>query len=271
MDSQFAEFNETIAILKYPCNQNTNICTPYKVEFQPGIYLIELWGASGGYTNSEPLLGGYGAYTSGYITLKKKSVFYFYLGQQGKNNGPPTYNGGGRGSNSPLGDSTAGSGGGASDMRYISGEWNDTESLKSRIIVSAGGAGSAYYYKFIQGGHGGAITGYSGTQHRIGSSPYYLTNSVSATNILGGISGLSDDKGHDIIMNGSFGIGANPYYQVYGSGGGGGYYGGGAGNVVLSCVGSGSGGSSFISGYKNCNAIAKEYTCLLYTSPSPRD
>ncbi|EAY06367.1 hypothetical protein TVAG_151740 [Trichomonas vaginalis G3] len=61
-------------------------------------------------------------------------------------------------------------------------------------------------------------------------------------------------------MNGSFGIGANPYYQVYGSGGGGGYYGGGAGNVVLSCVGSGSGGSSFISGYKNCNAIAKEYT-----------
>ncbi|EAX90952.1 glycine-rich protein, putative [Trichomonas vaginalis G3] len=145
-------------------------------------------------------------------------------------------------------------------MRYIFGEWNDTESLKSRIIVSAGGAGSAYYANFPQGGHGGAITGYQGIQHRTASSAYYLTNSIGATNVLGGISGLSNYKNHNMTMNGSFGIGALPYDVNYGSGGGGGYYGGGAGNVVNDCVGSGSGGSSFISGYKDCDAIAKEYT-----------
>ena len=62
------------------------------------------------------------------------------------------------------------------------------------------------------------------------------------------------------IMNGSFGIGANPFDAHYGSGGGGGYYGGGAGNIVNNCVGTGSGGSSFISGYKGCDAISQNYT-----------
>ncbi|EAY03435.1 hypothetical protein TVAG_412390 [Trichomonas vaginalis G3] len=146
-------------------------------------------------------------------------------------------------------------------MRYVLGEYNETNSLKSRIIVSAGGAGSTFYISaFIQGGHAGGINGFPGSQYVYISSSGTLTNSTGANNILGGISGLADDKNSSSIINGSFGIGANPFETGYGSGGGGGYYGGGAGNSAVNTVGTGSGGSSFISGYKGCNAISEKYT-----------
>ncbi|EAY13424.1 loricrin, putative [Trichomonas vaginalis G3] len=259
VDNQYADFQKQNVTLKYPCSQETNKCNPYKIEFKPGLYFIELWGASGGYSDSYPELGGYGAYASGFLPLPKKSIFYIYLGQQGKCNGSTTFNGGGRGTYESPAVSFSGSGGGASDMRITPGEWSDLNSLKSRIIVSAGGAGSLYYYTFLQGGHAGAINGYGGLQHQNAPSPYTLTNSIGASNILGGISCMKSYLNPSDTINGSFGIGASPENTVYGAGGGGGYYGGGAGTEVTNIVGSGSGGSSFISGYKDCNAISKDY------------
>ncbi|MFR6022533.1 MAG: glycine rich domain-containing protein [Clostridia bacterium] len=37
-------------------------------------------------------------------------------------------------------------GGGATDIRLVSGEWNDFESLKSRIMVAGGGRRSILWY-----------------------------------------------------------------------------------------------------------------------------
>lgn len=53
------------------------------------------------------------------------------------------------------------SGGGCSDIRLKNG--TDFESLKSRIIVSSGGAGAAKIRnKYATGGSGGIYSGYNG-------------------------------------------------------------------------------------------------------------
>lgn len=96
-----------------------------------GWYKIELWGASGGPSVS----AGKGSYVSGVIYLEANSSLYFYVGAQGGVHG--TFNSGS-------------AGGGATDVRLISGEWDDAESLSSRIMVAAGGG--SY-------GNGGAIAG----------------------------------------------------------------------------------------------------------------
>ena len=244
VDRQYVEFQEHDVTLKYPCRADTNTCSPFKVKFKPGLYFIELWGASGGYSDSHPELGGYGSYTSGFLPLPSRTTFYFYLGQQGKYNGFPTFNGGGKGSLSlyeSSDNSFSGSGGGASDMRYTFGEWNDFNSLKSRIIVSAGGAGSTIYFQYIKGGHGGGINGYAGSKYIYQETQYKLTSSTGASNILGGISCIKDSANSSEIINGTFGIGASPMRREYGSGGGGGYYGGGGGFAS-----GGSGGSAFV-------------------------
>ena len=103
-----------------------------------GTYKVELWGAQGGGTT-----GGKGAYISGTIELTKNETFYIYVGQ----NSPYTlglcytWN-----DNAAFNSSNVGgcaTGGGATDMRITRGtEWNDTDSLASRIIVAAGGGGA---------------------------------------------------------------------------------------------------------------------------------
>ena len=107
-----------------------------------GWYKIELWGAAGGGTN-----GGKGAYTSGIIYLEGNDHLYFYVGEKG--NKAATFNGGGSASGSYY------AGGGATDVRLISGAWNDTDSLNSRLMVAAGGAGGGP----SAGGAGGTLIG----------------------------------------------------------------------------------------------------------------
>lgn len=115
---------------EYPCSNAD--CTYFQLRFNPGVYKVELWGASGGYLDNSQ--GGKGAYASGYMTLFHPETLYLYLGEQGSWSGPPTFNGGGYGTigitdrNSYV---SGGSGGGASDLRLLSGSWNDFESLKS--------------------------------------------------------------------------------------------------------------------------------------------
>ncbi len=133
-----------------------------------GTYQIELWGASGG--GPSDTSSGQGAYTKGAIHLKKGDTFYVYVGEKGKNNRKESFNGGGYG-----GAGSGWSGGGATDIRLIHGEWDNLEGLKSRIMVAGGGGGVANStYNTAggatknggsgQGGGGGSsfISGYTG-------------------------------------------------------------------------------------------------------------
>ena len=198
--------------------------TSYLVTLPPGRFTIECLGSSS--------LGN-GAYTSGTLNVKKSMTIYLFIGSrsQQKDFPQPAFNGGGAGYNS---------GGGATDIRLVSGEWDDFFSLKSRIMVAAGAGG---YDGYSSQGYGGMINGIDA---------YGSYSGRGATQTSGG-------KGY---KEGKFGKGGSYIYSSsqtdYGAGGGGGYYGGGTG-AGSGCCGGG-GGSSFISGYEGCNAISAEST-----------
>lgn len=195
-----------------------------KITLFPGIYKIECYGASGG--TSYPGLGGY---TSGILQIFQIHDFFIYVGGKGQYARVCVggWNGGGSANNV---NSASGSGGGASDIRLVSGEWNDLDSLRSRIMVAGGGGGGGRYQG--KGGNGGGLTGSNGN------------GATGGTQTAGGRS------------NGKFGIGANGPTTNYGKGcGGGGYYGGGTNASGDSYYHSGGGGSSFISGMEGCDAI----------------
>ena len=105
------------------------------------------------------------------------------------------YNGGGDGGSDFKDQNVpenSGGGGGATDIRLISGLWDSAESLNSRIMVASGGAGGLWK---SQGYNGGLINsiGHMGTyQFGKGSNGKDLTDS----------------------------------WGIAGSGGGGGYFGG---------------------------------------------
>lgn len=191
-----------------------------------GKYKVELWGAQGGdyYAYNT---GGKGSYTSGEIFMNQGESYYIYVGQRQHAYSTPSFNGGKTSS------------GGATDIRCFYNtshdkcekssnlDWRDDIGLNSRIMVAAGGA---YLYNSLTGniGHGGALIGFNGS------------NTTGATQTNGGINSEYNSE----YSNGGFGYGGNGY------GGGSGYYGGAGGINSI-----GSGGSSFISGYKGCVAI----------------
>ena len=225
-----------------------------------GYYYIEMAGAQGGSSYAEynaTYSGGKGSKTSGYIELKAGEKLYFYVGGQGKrcvcssaknccgSNGG--YNGGGYTLQYTGGNTYYGSGGGATDVRVVSGSWNTTSSLISRIMVAAGGGGASNYmgisssgYNYI-GGDGSYLYG------KIG----YYTRSDRTQSCTGG-NQISGGTGSYSAGSG-FGQGAYPG-TLYGPGGGGGYYGGGT-SEVYSCS-----GSSYISGYAGANSVTNSTT-----------
>ena len=247
------ENSDNYKILRYPCSSSIQTCTPYVVSLSRGTYQLELFGASGGFPNNDPKLGGHGSYTKGNLVVDHDMKLYVYLGQQGKLNGPRTFNGGGRGS------ANAGSGGGSSDIRLIADQCDNFESLKSRTMVAAGGVGGHLHAYFYTGTHGGNLTGVDGI---LTSDPSCnpigpLKQAYGATQNRGGIGGIGESaSGKD----GKFGTAGDPVPSDYTSGGSGGYFGG-AGSSISRChVGIGSSGSSFISGHKGCNAILNTST-----------
>ena len=197
-----------------------------------GYYKIELWGASG----SSNEIGGKGAYTSGIINLDMGTVLYFYVGQGATNNVATFYGGGSCGSYCTAG-------GGATDVRLAKGSWNSSDSLASRIMVAAGGAGYNGWRSGYRGGDGGTLSGFVGE----GDSPTTPGSQTAA--------GVS--YGNDAAKNGSFGKGGNG--ENYGGGGSGGYWGGAAGKNSGTGNG-GSSGSSYISGHLGCVAITSRNT-----------
>ena len=198
----------------------------------PGRYKMECYGARGGGGNGGDNIAyaGLGGYTKGVLEIYTQTTFYIYVGGIGSwigRTGSGGWNGGGTANNQ---NSAAGSGGGATDIRLVSGTWDNLASLRSRIMVAGGGGGGGRYD--VKGGNGGGLTGGDGV------------GATGASQTAGGTS------------NGSFGKGGDGPNTNYGKGcGGGGYYGGGANGTGNSWYHSGGGGSSFISGMSGCNAI----------------
>ena len=213
-----------------------------------GTYKVELWGASGGDIAIKDVTyqGGLGGYTSGTINLEKNQNLYIYVGGS-TSFYEGGYNGGAQGGSGNDGKYTGG--GGATDVRINNGNWNDFNSLKSRIMVAAGGAGTGYYGGKIIGGAGGGLTGYNGQIQSYDES--YIHNVASGGTQINGGAGISRSQ---------FGYSVKNPIQNYGTGGGSGYYGGGSGRATDNNVDSGAGGSSFISGHNGCDAIKEEST-----------
>ena len=202
----------------------------------PGNYKVQLWGASGGYALCNGSIcgtPGNGGYAEGVINLKYGDVLYVYVGQKGtdavlQDIASATFNGGGLGTWDYGDNEAAGAGGGSTDVRLVSGDWNNAESLASRIIVAGGGGGTSWG---ATSGYGGGISGGDGNS---------ATNAPGATQTTGYTFGIGKD-----------GEGAGDSDGV--AGGGGGYWGGisynsGAGEAA-------SGGSGYISGHTGCVAI----------------
>lgn len=236
-----------------------------------GTYKIELWGASGGMIIEN---NSYGGYASGKININENKKLYIYVGEAGKRTETVVYNGGG-GAAKGYDDVAihpervpviGNSGGGATDVRTANGKWNDFQSLKSRVIVAAGGGGSFAYSNYgsnIIGEHSfaGGIIGYSGCSYNADNT--INTRGFGGTQIEGGQAGIPyDSEGN--VETGGFGYGGSTLSwsgDNPASGGGSGYYGGGAGAGSSGngkqgfSGGNGGGGSSFISGHEGCDAI----------------
>ena len=229
---------------------------------------MDCWGAEGGYS-VERTKGGKGGYVAGKITLTSNVIFFIYVGQTANHSQAGGWNGGGNGTDA---DQTGYGGGGSTDIRTTSGNWNSFNSLKTRILIAAGGAGSGDYEDI--GGDGGGLSGLEGkdksTWYVEGSNYYAATGGTqttagnsNATNQMITINNKSIDIPSSGVNKGGFGYGgsnlANSQYgfRFGGAGGGGGYYGGGASTRGH---GGGGGGSSFISGHTGCNAISSTST-----------
>ena len=223
-------------------------------------------GASGGsaaYDNlnagfTTPVSGGAGGYCAGEINLKA-IPYYIYVGHAGSSYHTETEFNGGGGAGASTNNYFCSSGGGATDFRLTySSDWSNFESLKSRIMVAAGGGGAQHYREGSEGGYGGGLSGDSGhyTTYDFFKSSDILP--TGGTQTAGGAGGKTDST---TGISGGFGYGGAGLLSVnHGGGGGGGYYGGGGGNYRGGLVFSGAGGSSFISGHSGCNAISANST-----------
>ena len=227
----------------YPCSSSSQ-CTPVSLSLKPGTYKMECWGAKGSIW-SDPKnpssIPGLGAYTSGEIVIHKPTQFYIYIGVTGTFNSLKT----------SQKINLGWCGGGATDVRIVAAEnWYDGVSLISRIMVAAGGGGAEWGNSL--GGNGGELVG--------DSSFYKKTECKGATQISGGEKCEAIDD-HDSFP-GTFGsAGFPPESNDFGGLGGGGYYGG----TSYDWAYAGSGGSSFISGHKGCDAVINSSSEIIHS------
>ena len=246
-------------LFKYPC-QSPIKCYPIDITLNRGSYLIECYGASGG--DTERSIGGYGAYVSGVIKLKRETQFFLFIGSKGHLiRGEQAFNGGGRPHILANSESHGASGGGSTDIRLINS--SDKKGLLSRIIVAGAGGGSEAYVNGVKGGNGMFFEGESG------SKGYKNTvNSIKlptgGTSTKGGEAGtclINGNSGCPTTYNahpGGFGYGGDASDDNYGAGGGSGYFGGGGAGYTSGIVASGAGGSSYISGQKGCHSFIED-------------
>ncbi|HBH1839213.1 TPA: hypothetical protein KRN02_002023 [Clostridioides difficile] len=201
-----------------------------EIILKPGKYKFECWGGRGG-ASGTPFASGFyyglGGYCSGEITLRKETTLYVYVGFDGirgytsvNNRNGHTFNGGGYGTNR--------SGGGATDIRLVGGEWDNEQGLLSRIIVAGGGGGT---FDKEYGGHGGGLKGELGTSINsavcLGGTQFeggrgYRDDGSCDGSFGKGATRLANPSAYSGGGGGWFG-GSRPYHSEYGSGGGSGY------------------------------------------------
>ena len=273
----------TINFVQAPVSNNNVWAYEYVGDYQTftapktGSYKIELWGASGG--SVADAYRGLGAYTSGKINLEKGDTLYLYVGKQGITNSnnpcPVTFNGGGYSIGyqyNYVDRRFWSSGGGSTDIRTVSGNWDDFDSLKSRIMVTGAGGGSfgatndAFNASGLNAGAGGGLYGYDGSWSETNKTwGRYGTGGIQTA---GGFSAcLAEDnckytQGRNYSV-GSFGKGGYRS-DAPAVGGGSGYFGGGGSAHVQA----GGGGSSYISGHNGCVAIEESSTENNITFPT---
>jgi len=207
--------SRNILTLRNPCTSK-DTCSPYILELIRGSYRIEMWGAGKKMNASH---GGSG-YNRGKLRVESSMKLYCYIGKVGDN-----WNYGTQCYHNNAGAST--------DIRLLGGNWDSTEGLRSRIMVTGGS------------GQGGGLNAWNS------GDPYP-----------GPAGGLTGFKGGNI----NSGSGGNGATQIGGSGfgvaygilpGGNGYYAGYNGYCSNGVAGSG-GGSSFISGHPKCDAVDQD-------------
>ncbi|EAY18102.1 hypothetical protein TVAG_306230 [Trichomonas vaginalis G3] len=241
LDSAYGTENVTKSrssfLFGYPCTDANN-CTNYEVNLQPAIYKIECWGSSGN--------NGNGAYTKGFIEIKKSTTIYLYIGRNnGRYNSVPPY----------AATSNGKISGGSTDIRLIDGDFYDFESLKSRIMVAASGGSSERLQSTKS--HAGGLTAINSTSYKssteFGGDIAFILN--GATQISpGNISYVASDYTSNPIP-GHFGIaGYINETNDWGGVAGNGYYAG----CSVNYLGASTGGSSFISGHPGCDAISND-------------
>ena len=220
----------------YPCSSYSN-CNPYEITFPPGVYLLDLYGASGStiICSNRRVPGGYGGHSRGVYITKKKSTLFLYIGgtkdlNEGQEILSNSFNGGFKGGANEY----DGIGGGATDFREKGGSWHTN--LETRIIVAAGGGSGRStdggQELNLKGGNGGGTTGEPGKGLQCSSAYGTQTESYMA----------SCNANLQYIDKGGFGYGGSGSW----AGGGSGYFGGG-----LVEGGSGGGGSGYIGGVQS--------------------
>lgn len=243
-------------------SSNTNMNFSYTGSVQtatldPGKYILECWGAQGGYRSSSSY-GGAGGYSIGTLSLSSKTTLYIYVGGSGNSvtsansSGyyPGGFNGGGY-------RNTYKGGGGATDIRI------GTDSLYSRVIVAGGGGSDGSSSQ--SGGYAG---GTSGARGSFGYGSYgYGGNQTATYSSLNAIASQGTNNNSSDCAAG-FGFGGFGCYSSFGYGGagGGGWYGG--QGTYPDGSGDDDGGGGGGSGYVYTSSTAKNYPqgCLLNSS-----
>ena len=236
-----------------------------------GKYKLEVWGAQGGghYTySSKSCFGGYGAYSTGIITLNEGDILYINVGGQGLT-GTATdqeylggYNGGGNSKYNTDPNSYGGSGGGATHIATESGILSTLKDKQNSILIVAsggGGAGTNVAVDCASGGAGGGISGNDATSHRSSSGQNYYYG-LGATQTEGGSCYVHISSSMAYCHQGMFGSGGSALY----GGAGGGLYGGGAMTY------SGGGGSGYIGNKLLINKVMYCYNCTESTDESTK-
>lgn len=200
-------YNESNDEPKFEMTKTFGYTGNYEVFSVPksGIYQIELWGAQGGSVSPTP--GYLGGYVKGEILLNAGENLYIYVGQTGQL-GKSAWNGGGLSQNA-SGYAQKNSGGGATDIRLVSGVWSDLNSLGSRIMVAGAGGAATSYLKSatnVLGVGGGLIGGRTADGYgRCGSGGTQTAGGAGAP-------GTSYGNGE----NGSFGKGGTGISHAWG-------------------------------------------------------
>ena len=232
-------------------------------EVNSGQYILEVWGAQGGYRNNTSY-GGKGGYSIGTINLENDTQLFIYVGGAGGNGTS------GCGSTICTGGFNGGGyrykyygGGGATDIRVGS------NSLYSRVIVAGGGGSDGASNK--KGMHGGGLSGGSSTESWSSCSSYCGKGGTQTYSGYSQEYTVTEQATTELTTNtlanygGGFAFGGGGIYKSggYGGAGGGGWYGGsgtspdGSGDDDRG----GGGGSGYV--YTESTAVNYPSGCLL--------